>query len=412
MADDVEARVRVAEEELNLLKNQVQQTLLDVREHILDLVEPGSAIPRGDRPADSKDDEAGPVGAVALPPTETGGGMPQGGGMGSMPGLDMGGGGGLGDMPGLDMDGGGLGDMPGMDMGDDPGFGDMPDMTLGDDDGFGDMPGLDMGDDAGFGDMPGMDMGGDVGVDDAGNGGGFDMEEAPFVETSTASSVSPGGGFADAPFDDPGAGGGDGYQDQGGYPPQGGGYQDQGGYSPQGGYQDQGGYVDQGAYAADDGYEYAEDSEPIAEVVEDVAETAPEAAPAEAQAPAEESTPLAPPPAALDNAVAEMDLVTLVSVVRWVDQAVQRLGQRRVDALLDVWHMTGRISEPTRDMIQKLCSLTHEDEDERVPLRELVAMMIQMEAVLDTEESTNSRLLAMLFEGPGDPLSGLEALAS
>jgi len=107
-----------------------------------------------------------------------------------------------------------------------------------------------------------------------------------------------------------------------------------------------------------------------------------------------------------------MDLVTLVGVVRWVDQAVQRLGQRRVDALLDVWQMTGRISEPTKDMIQKLCSLTHEDPDERVPLRDLVAMMIQMEAVLDTEESSNSRLLAMLFEEPGDPLSGLGALAS
>ncbi|MBT6681751.1 MAG: hypothetical protein HOB07_06850, partial [Chloroflexi bacterium] len=115
MADDVEARVRVAEEELNLLKNQVQQTLLDVREHILDLVEPGSAIPRSDRPADSKDDSSpGSIGTLALPPTETGGGL------GDMPGLDMGGGG-LGDMPGLDMGGGGMGDMPGLDMGDDGG---------------------------------------------------------------------------------------------------------------------------------------------------------------------------------------------------------------------------------------------------------------------------------------------------
>ena len=40
MADDTEARVRVLEEELVLVKNQIQQTLLDIREHILDLTNP------------------------------------------------------------------------------------------------------------------------------------------------------------------------------------------------------------------------------------------------------------------------------------------------------------------------------------------------------------------------------------
>ena len=40
MADDTEARVRVLEEELVLVKNQIQQSLLDIREHILDLTNP------------------------------------------------------------------------------------------------------------------------------------------------------------------------------------------------------------------------------------------------------------------------------------------------------------------------------------------------------------------------------------
>ncbi len=172
MADDVEARVRVAEEELNLLKNQVQQTLLDVREHILDLVEPASGLPRGDRPADSKDDSAGAAPAIVLPPTETGA-APQGGGGNNMPA-----GGGMGDMPGLDM-GGGMGDP----------MGSMPGM----DDPMGGMPGMDggVGSDMGFG-----DMGGDVGFDampGMGNDVGFDGPEAPYVEPvpTWAETVSP-----------------------------------------------------------------------------------------------------------------------------------------------------------------------------------------------------------------------------
>ncbi|MCH7906752.1 MAG: hypothetical protein IIC29_01935 [Chloroflexi bacterium] len=43
MADDTEARVRVLEEELVLVKNQIQQTLLDIREHLLDLTNPFAA---------------------------------------------------------------------------------------------------------------------------------------------------------------------------------------------------------------------------------------------------------------------------------------------------------------------------------------------------------------------------------
>lgn len=46
MADDTEARVRVLEEELVLVKNQIQQSLLDIREHLLDLTNPFKPIKR------------------------------------------------------------------------------------------------------------------------------------------------------------------------------------------------------------------------------------------------------------------------------------------------------------------------------------------------------------------------------
>ncbi len=48
MADDNEARVRVLEEELVLVKNQIQQSLLDIREHLLDLTNPFRPQPRPD----------------------------------------------------------------------------------------------------------------------------------------------------------------------------------------------------------------------------------------------------------------------------------------------------------------------------------------------------------------------------
>ena len=49
----MKAGLKTAEDELNLIKNQVQQTLLDIREHILDATNPFNAI--GDALTDEDD---------------------------------------------------------------------------------------------------------------------------------------------------------------------------------------------------------------------------------------------------------------------------------------------------------------------------------------------------------------------
>ncbi len=288
MAEDVEARVRVAEEELNLLKNQVQQTLFSVREQILDLTEVGPGGTRGDRPL------PGGAGLMAGPP------------LGADP-MDA--------LPVLELDPGpvDLGEGPaGLEFDDGGGF----DLTL---------PDLELGDDQADAE-PALD--------------------APLLATP-------------APEEEPAL------ADEA--------------------------FVDE---ALEDTVDL-EEAEAIAEPVADV-----EAG----------KTQMTPPPAAPGPDAAITDLVTLVGVVRWVDQAVQRLGQRRVDAILDIWQMTGRISGPTKDMIHRMCALTSEDPDERAPLRDLVAMMIQIEGLLDKEQSSSTRLLAMLFDDPGDPFSSLGPL--
>lgn len=279
MAEDVEARVRVAEEELNLLKNQVQQTLFSVREQILDLTEVGPGAARGDRPLLGGDD------FISGPP----------------PGPDP-------------MDA-----LPDLDLGSGPvDIGEGPDE-------------LDLVDDGGGFDLVLPDL--ELEDDEAG--------PAPEEETALTDEA-----LADEAL-------------------------------------------------ADEALEETED----VEETETFTEPEVDAGTVE--------TKVAPPPAAPEPDGAITDLVTLVGVVRWVDQAVQRLGQRRVDAILDIWQMTGRISGSTKDMIHRMCALTSEDPDERAPLRDLVAMMIQIEGLLGKEQSSSTRLLAMLFDDPGDPLSSL-----
>lgn len=105
---------------------------------------------------------------------------------------------------------------------------------------------------------------------------------------------------------------------------------------------------------------------------------------------------------------AEMDLVTLAGLVRWVAVTSRRLGRHRMDVLLDTYEMAGRISPRVKGIIRTLCSLGDEDPDGEVPVRDIVASMVRMEGVLSVNGTTDSnRLLGLLLDLDEDPLDRL-----
>ncbi|MEX0762842.1 MAG: hypothetical protein WD208_00685 [Dehalococcoidia bacterium] len=105
---------------------------------------------------------------------------------------------------------------------------------------------------------------------------------------------------------------------------------------------------------------------------------------------------------------AEMDLVTLAGLVRWVSVTSRRLGRHRMDILLDTYEMAGRISPRVKGIIRTLCSLGDEDPDGEVPVRDIVASMVRMEGVLSVNGTSDSnRLLGLLLDLDEDPLDRL-----
>ncbi|MCH7738767.1 MAG: hypothetical protein IIC93_01305 [Chloroflexi bacterium] len=98
-----------------------------------------------------------------------------------------------------------------------------------------------------------------------------------------------------------------------------------------------------------------------------------------------------------------MDMITLISLVRWVDKNTERIGKDRVMVILDIYAMSGRITEETRDIVKRLCALGRNDET-RVPVRDVVAAMLTIDGVLDERVSESQRLMSMLYD---EPLGGL-----
>ncbi len=107
--------------------------------------------------------------------------------------------------------------------------------------------------------------------------------------------------------------------------------------------------------------------------------------------------------------VADVDLLTMASLVRWTAVTRERLGANRLDILLDAYEMAGRLTPQMKNVVRALSALGEEDED-GIPVRDVVTAMVRMDGVINSEENRESnRLLGLLLEMDEDPLDHLAA---
>ena len=108
------------------------------------------------------------------------------------------------------------------------------------------------------------------------------------------------------------------------------------------------------------------------------------------------------------SATADLDLVTLAALVRWVSVTTQALGPRRVEVLLDAYESAGRISPQVRTVIRNFCALSDEDPDGHIPVRDVLSAMVRMEGVVGKSGNGSAhRLMAILLDDEDDPLTRL-----
>lgn len=107
---------------------------------------------------------------------------------------------------------------------------------------------------------------------------------------------------------------------------------------------------------------------------------------------------------------ANVDLLTLASLVRWTAVTRDRLGPNRLDILLDAYELAGRISPQMKNVIKTISALGDEEGDGSIPVRDVVTAMVRMEAVMNVGQARESnRLLGLLIEMDDDPLDRLIA---
>jgi hypothetical protein len=108
----------------------------------------------------------------------------------------------------------------------------------------------------------------------------------------------------------------------------------------------------------------------------------------------------------LDKA-SKIDLLTLTSMVKWVDQTTRRIGKERVMVILDIYEMAGRISPTTKQLVQRLCALSDGSSERALPLRDVVGAMLQIDGLLDARQMDERRMLSLLVDDSFDPFNDL-----
>ncbi|MGD9116282.1 MAG: hypothetical protein PVJ61_03775 [Dehalococcoidia bacterium] len=100
-----------------------------------------------------------------------------------------------------------------------------------------------------------------------------------------------------------------------------------------------------------------------------------------------------------------IDLITIVGLTQWSAKATSRLGKTKTEALIEVYHTTGRLSPSLRDVLIRLTRLSdNENGDGRVGSREYLAILTELDSLMNKEGSQfDASLLSILADGEGRP---------
>jgi hypothetical protein len=101
-----------------------------------------------------------------------------------------------------------------------------------------------------------------------------------------------------------------------------------------------------------------------------------------------------------EDPTADLDLVTLASLVQWTDRVVQRAGPEYLEALFEISEMTGRLSADLKNTLLVLVKLLSiEVNGSSVGATETVRLLAQLDGLMGNTTKEDARLLPFILDG-------------
>ena len=105
--------------------------------------------------------------------------------------------------------------------------------------------------------------------------------------------------------------------------------------------------------------------------------------------------------AAPADAAQAMDLATVLALSQWVRSATGKIGDTRLEALLEISYSASYLSDQARDVLHGLVRLSDGERkgpDGRVPMRTCMAMLAQLCSILEDQGRPNPGILSLVFD--------------
>lgn len=90
-----------------------------------------------------------------------------------------------------------------------------------------------------------------------------------------------------------------------------------------------------------------------------------------------------------DSGRKEINTITLVELMCWVDYAVRTVGHNNLDELLNLYNVTGHLSDGLREVLQNIANLSIEEpaEESKVSMKDNIMVLSQLSEILNPGKS-------------------------
>ena len=98
----------------------------------------------------------------------------------------------------------------------------------------------------------------------------------------------------------------------------------------------------------------------------------------------------------------QVNLLTLVGLVRWVEKGIQQVGKERVEAIVEIYQTAGYLPARYKDVIPQIIRLAEGDKPEGpVTMGDSISVLLQLDSLLGGKFKTESVVLSTLFDDDG-----------
>jgi len=94
-----------------------------------------------------------------------------------------------------------------------------------------------------------------------------------------------------------------------------------------------------------------------------------------------------------------IDIFTLTELMRWTDHTLITIGRDKLDKILDLYTLTGHLSEEVKDIVKNIANLSDQDtaEDGIATVKDHITVISHLNVILNPNES-DQRVLRSIYE--------------